>query len=420
MSQSKSWTPSRLRDHIKERVFGHTTPSLKRVDTNGSRNFEIGTLTASLSSVSQSRDSHLTANEEEIARLALQKMLMDKRLPALPTAEEEEATNLRVKKVSVLEKPLSALPTAHQEQAGRVERGKILIENPLPALLSTEIPSCLLPAGGLRGNALTTTPSTARRESVAPEAVGLGISAHRADTPGRTAVCKPRKPDGDDWATIASRDEDETEHEDDDDDDESEPDPNNHIPVRVINMVDSKRWPGHVVVLFNPDFLIGLKHVLKAHRAYDRAKAKAEITRRASGKLIIHLQKQISRCEHDLEKFNPDNRLSTHCNRLDDLPSALNTNASRAKASLVTLRHMLEYVESRRESVTTSLDRQAQALYLSQLGINANFEQAFISGKILKASDISPPSHVQESDVDLECQALCSQYGIQLREDDKA
>jgi hypothetical protein len=425
MFQTKSWKPSYLRDRIKERVFGHTAPSLIRVDTNSSRNFKVGTLTASPSFVSQSRDSRSTANEEELARLAFQKMLMEEPLPALPTAEEEEATNLRVKQVPASEKPLPALPAAHEEQAGRVERREILMEKPLPALPSTEIPSCLLPAGGSRGNTLTTSTSTTHHDSVAPEADGLGISVHRVDTPGPTAVCKSRKPDGDDWATIASHTADEDEDEDDADDndgndDEAEPDPNNHIPVRLINMKDSKLWPGHVVVLFNPDFLIGLKHVLKAHKAYDRAKANAELNTRVSQKLTSHLQMQIARCEQELENLNPDNRLSTQCNGLDNLPSAPNTNASRAKASLATFRRMLEYIETRRESGTASLEKQACALYLSQLGINANFEQAFLSGEMLKPSDISSPSPVQESDVDLECQALCSRFGVQLRGDGEA
>jgi hypothetical protein len=390
------------------------------VDTNDSRNFKIGTLTASLSSASRSRDSRSTANEEEAARLAFQKMLMEKPLPPLLTAEEEEATNLRVKGISVLKKPLPAPPTAREKQTGRVERRTLLIEKPLPALPSTGIPTCLLPAGGSRGNTLATSTSTANHESIAPEAAGLGISLHRVDTPGPTAICKPKKPEGDDWATIASRDEDETGDEDDDDDDESEPDPNNHIPVRIVNMKDSKRWPGHVVVLFNPDFLIGFQHVLKAHTAYDRAKAKADFTTRVSQKLTSHLQTEIARCEHDLEKLNPKNRLSTQCNSLSDLPSALNTDVARTEASLVTFQEMLQYIETRRERATASLENQAQALYLSQLGINANFEQAFLSEKMLNASDVSPPSSVQESDVDLECQNLCSQFGIELGEDGNA
>jgi hypothetical protein len=418
MFQSKSWTPSKLSDRIKERVFGHTAPSPRRVDTNDSRNFKIGTLTASLSSVSRSRDSPFTANEEEAARLAFQKMLMEKPLPALPTAEEEEAINLRVKGIAVLEKPLTAPPTAHQERTGRVERRKMPMEKPLPALPSTGIPPCLLPAGGSRGNTLATSTSTAHYDSVAPEAAGLGISLHRVDTPGPTAICKPEKPEGDDWATIASRDEDETEDEEDDDnDDESEPDPNNHIPVRIVNMKDSKRWPGHVVVLFNPDFLIGLQHVLKAHKAYDRAKVKADLTTRVSQKLKSHLQTEIARCEHDLEKLNPKNRLSTQCNSLSDLPSALNTDVVRTEASLVKFQQMLQYIETRRESATASLEKQAQALYLAQLGINSNFEQAFLNERMLEASDLSPPSAVQESDVDIERQALCSKFSIELGED---
>jgi hypothetical protein len=416
MFQSKSWAPSKLRDRIKERVFGHTAPSLRRVDPNDSRNFKIDTLTASLSSVSRSRDSRFTATEEEAARLSFQKMLMDKPLPALPTAEEEEATNLRVKGIAVLERPLPAPPTAHGKRTGRVERRKMPMEKPLPALPSTGIPPCLVPAGGSRGNTLAASTSTAPHESVAPEAAGLGISLRRVDTPGPTAVCKPKKPEGNDWATIASRDEDET----GDEDDESEPDPNNHIPVRIVNIKDSKRWPGHVVVLFNPDFLIGLQHVLKAHKAYDRAKAKADLTTRVSQKLTSHLQTEIARCEHDLEKLNPKNRLSTQCNSLSDLPSALNTDVARTEASLVKFQQTLQYIQTRRESATASLEKQAQALYLAQLGINSNFEQAFLSEELLKASDLSPPSTVQESDVDIECRALCSKFSIELGEDGNA
>jgi hypothetical protein len=233
------------------------------------------------------------------------------------------------------------------------------MEKPLPALPSTGISPCLLPAGGSRGNTLAASTSTAPHESVAPEAAGLGISLRRVDTPGPTAVCKPKKPEGDDWATIA-------------------------------------------------------------HKAYDRAKAKADLTTRVSQKLTSHLQTEIARCEHDLEKLNPDNRLSTHCNSLSDLPSGLNTEAARVKANLVKFQQMLQCIGARRESATASLENQAQALYFAQLGINANFEQAFLSAKMLKASDLSPPSAVQKSDVDHECRALCSKFGIELGEDEKA
>lgn len=184
--------------------------------------------------------------------------------------------------------------------------------------------------------------------------------------------------------------------------------PQDDLPVQALDMSESKRWPGSVVLLLKADYLAKLQHVLKAHKIYRRAQNKAELENCASQTLCDELQVQIARYERELRRLSAN------------VPSSLNVDVSRVKAKLVPLKRLLETLKSRREESLAAVGKQAEELWVLQEKANYEFEKALLAEKMLEAVDLQLPLPVKESDVFVEYKALCAQHSKALGKSGRA
>ena len=196
-----------------------------------------------------------------------------------------------------------------------------------------------------------------------------------------------------------------------DNDDENDFKPDLHVPVRASELTNSTDWPGHALLLCNPAFLTRLTDLLKARKAYERAKRDANLIRTSTDAFALKLKLEIARTEIRLKRLDPDIRLAKQYNVFENATGGPSATALKLEKKVKTLEGFRQRATERCADTFAALEQRSQMLRAAQAAVNADLEKAFSDAGML-GDDIGAPDVAQASDVIGEYRALCLQNGI--------
>lgn len=195
------------------------------------------------------------------------------------------------------------------------------------------------------------------------------------------------------------------------DDDDNAFKPDLHVPVRASELTNSTDWPGHAILLCNPAFLTRLADLLKARKAYERARRDANLIRSCTDAFALKLKMEIARTEIRLKRFDPDIRLAKQYNVFENATGGPSATALKLEKKLKTLEGFQQRAMQRCADTFAALEQRSQMLRAAQSAVDADFEKAFSNAGML-GGGIGAPDGVQASQVIGEYRAFCRQNGI--------
>ena len=188
--------------------------------------------------------------------------------------------------------------------------------------------------------------------------------------------------------------------------------PNLDVPVSVSGLTNSTDWPGHAILLCNPAFLSSVTDLLKARKAYEKAKRDANLIKSATDSFGLKLKMEITKTGIRLHRFYPDIQLAKQYKVFESATSGPGAaTAMKLQRKQEELGSFLERALERCAGTFAALEKQSQDLRAAQAAVNADLEKAFADADIL-GGEIDAPDAVQVSDVIGECRAFCRENGI--------